>query len=246
MRNIYKIFLSLTFALLAVGTFAQTFPAKPNPPRLVNDFTNTLTSDQREALEQKLVMLDDSTSTQVAVVIIDKLDGAGISDYNQGLGRAWGVGGAKNNGVLLLIAKSDHKLDIAVGNGLEGALTDATAQQIIDGIDQGTDAIVQAVRGQFNAPRATRSTGRSGGGKLIFYIIVIIIIMLLSNRNKGGGGSYMSRRGGTGLAQGLFWSSLLGGGGSGGGWSGGGGGSSGGFGGFGGGSFGGGGASGSW
>ena len=241
--------------------FGQTLPERPNPPKLVNDYTNTLTADQVQGLEDKLVALDNATSTQIAVVILPTVNGATIADYNVELLRKWGVGGKNNNGVILLIAKDEKKLDITVGYGLEGSLTDATSKSIIDdiivpnfkgndyyrGIDQGTDAIVQAVKGQYKEPRKT-SSGKSGGSGIFFIIIIIIVILLLSRGGgRGGGGTFMSRRGQTGIAEAMLWSTLFGGGGSGGGggWSGGGGGG-GGFGGFGGGSGGGGGASGSW
>ena len=261
MIRFIKIF--FTFLLLCCATivWAQTYPDRPNPPRLVNDFTNTLTAEQVQSLETKLVRLDDSTSTQIAVVIVSSVNGATIADYNVGLLRKWEVGNKKNNnGVILLIAKNDRLLDITVGYGLEGALTDATAKSIIDdiivpnfkgndyyrGIDNGTDAIMQAVRGQYNSPRAKKNSGRSGGNSLIFIIIAIIIISLISRGGRGGGGTFMSRRGQTGIGEALLLSTLFGGGGRGGGDWGGGGGGGGGFGGFGGGSGGGGGASGSW
>lgn len=244
---------------ISVFVFGQSYPERPNPPRLVNDFTNTLTADQVQALETKLVKLDDSTSTQIAVVIVPSVNGTTIADYNVGLLRKWGVGTKNNNGVVLLIAKNDRTLDITVGYGLEGALTDATSKSIIDdiivpnfkgsdyyrGIDLGTDAIMQAVRGQYNVPRAKSVTGGGiGSYKIIFFIIIIIIVSLIS-RGGGGGGTFMSSRGQSGIGQALLLGTLFGGGGRGGGdWGGGGGG--GGFGGFGGGSGGGGGASGSW
>lgn len=260
MRLSIKILFSFTFLLCTFALFAQTIPERPNPPRLVNDFTNTLTPDQRQALENKLVAFDDSTSTQIAVVIIPSTNGAGISEYNLELGRKWGVGTAKNNGVVLLIAKDDRKLDITAGYGLEGSLTDGTSQLIIDdiivpnfkgndyyrGLDQGTDAIIQAVKGTFKTPRA-KSSGKGGGGMSMWIIIIFIIIFLIFRRGGGGGkGTYMSRRGGADIADAILWSTLLGGGRGGGGGGFGGGSSGGGFGGFGGGSFGGGGASGSW
>lgn len=264
MRRFKKISLSSFFLLLTLSLFAQTMPDRPNPPRLVNDFTNTLTPGQVQALEQKLVALDDSTSTQIAVVMVASTGGEEISDYNVELLRKWGVGSKKNNnGVILLVAKDDRKLDITVGYGLEGSLTDATSKQIIDdiivpnfkgqdyyrGIDQGTDAIMQAVRGQFHEERQRISSSSGGGGSIIFFIVIIIVIIVIfSNRGGGGGNNYMSRRG-SGIANALLWSTLFNGGGSGGGggWSGGdSGGGGGGFGGFGGGSGGGGGASGSW
>src|SRR4051812_32410460 len=65
----------LVFQILSFQLFAQNFPAQPNPPRLVNDFANILSPAEREALEQKLVAYDDSTSTQIAIVTIETLEG---------------------------------------------------------------------------------------------------------------------------------------------------------------------------
>ena len=227
--------------------------------RLVNDFTgNTLTPDQKQALENKLVAFDDSTSTQIAVVVIPTLGGYEINDYNTKLARAWGVGGSEfNNGVVLLIVKDDRQLNIATGYGVEGALPDITAKHIIDkiivpnfkgddyyrGIDEGTSAIIKAVQGEYSTPRA----GKKIPTKFPFIIILIVLFLLFSGRGGNKGGGFMSRRGSRDLSGPLFWGTLLGGLGggrsSGGGFGGGGGG---GFGGFGGGGFGGGGASGSW
>ncbi len=258
MNRFIKISFTVLLLFSSVLVWGQTFPERPNPSRLVNDFTNTLTAEQMQALETKLVRLDDSTSTQIAVVIVPSVNGATIADYNVGLLRKWGVGTKNNNGVILLIAKDDRTLDITVGYGLEGALTDATSKSIIDdiivpnfkgsdyyrGIDLGTDAIMQAVKGKYNAPRAKSAAGGNGIYRIIFFIIIIIIVSLIS-RGGGGGGTFMSRRGQSGIGQALLLGALFGGGGRGGGgdWGGGGGG---GFGGFGGGSGGGGGASGSW
>jgi uncharacterized protein len=199
-----------------------------------------------------LLPIDDSTSTQIAVVIISSLNGNDVADFNVKLFRAWGVGNKKNNnGVVLLIAKDDHRLNITTGYGVEGALPDITCKEIIDGIivpkfkgndyyhgiDEGTTAIMQAVKGEYTAPEGYHKGGRgTSTGRIIFFIIIIIIFIALSS-GGGGGGSFMSRRGFAAWTIG----NMIGGGG----WSGGGGGG-GGFGGFGGGSSGGGGASGSW
>jgi uncharacterized protein len=262
-NQIMKRFISIFILLLAsLVSFSQDkFDLekllKEKPNKLVNDYTNTLTADQAQSLESKLVAFDDSTTTQIAVVIIPTLNGEDISDFNVKLGRAWGVGGKEfSNGVVLLIAKDDHKLNISTGYGVEGALPDITTKHIIDeqivpnfkgndyyrGIEEGTDAIIQAVKGEYKAPENyNKNKGKGGGLGRIIFIIVIIVIFLAISGGKGGGGSFMSRRGFAAWTIG----NMIGGGG--GGWSGGGGGSSGGgFGGFGGGSFGGGGSSGSW
>ncbi len=247
--------------LVSVVAFSQTsFDAKSllsprtGKQELVNDFAGILTSSQKEALEEKLVVFDDSTSTQIAVVIVPDLGGYEISDYTVQLGRAWGVGGKEhNNGVVLLISKGDHKLNISTGYGVEGALPDITCNYIINevivpsfkgddyygGIDKGTDAIMQAVKGEYTAPEGYHQGKGISPATVVFLIILIIVLLSLINKG-GGGGSFMSRRGYRGFNGPFIFPT----GGGGGGWSGGGGG--GGFGGFGGGSFGGGGSSGSW
>jgi uncharacterized protein len=252
-------FLLLGLASVAQESFDPRKIFKPVPNQLVNDYTNTLTPDQVRALEAKLVAFDDSTSTQIAVVLIPTLDGMDVADYNVELGRAWGVGGKEfSNGVVLLIAKGDRKLNIATGYGVEGALPDITAKHIIDdiivpnlkgedyyrGIEEGTDAIIKAVKGEYTAPKDYRKKKSTGGTRIGFIVILIVLFLLFSGGRGGKGGSFMSRRGAVPFILG----SLLGGGGgsSGSGWGGGGSSGGGGFGGFGGGSFGGGGASGSW
>ncbi|MBO9594853.1 MAG: TPM domain-containing protein [Niabella sp.] len=261
-----KKFFLLYFLLIAVGSFAQiesVIPNPPNPPRLVNDFTGRfLTPEQVQTLERKLVAYDDSTSNQIAVVIVDDLKGYSRDDYAIALGRKWGVGGQKqfNNGVVVLVnaGTRDRGLFIATGYGLEGAITDLVADQIVQqimipdfkrgdnyrGLDEGTDALIQAAAGRFKAPDGYHERGKGiGFGTILLIVIVVIVFVAFMSGGGSGGGGYVSRRGYRGGGGWIIpggWS----GGGGGGGWSGGGGG--GGFGGFGGGGFGGGGAGGSW
>lgn len=237
---------------------------KPNPPRLVNDFTNTLTPDQKAHLEEKLVAYDDSTSVQIAVVIVNTLNDLEPVEYATRLGREWGVGNKKtNNGVVLLVSMEPgkRKVFIAPGYGLEGALPDITCKRIVEseiipqfkqdnyyrGLVEAADAIIKATRGEYKAPANYRSRGKgSGGGGVIVFIVILVVVLLILGIGRGGGprGGMMSRRGYHDYAPPfLFFPS--GGGGSGG-WGGGGSSGGGGFGGFGGGSFGGGGAGGSW
>ncbi len=255
-----KSIIFLIFTLSVYYGFAQDFPAKSN--KLVNDFTNTLSAAQISQLEEKLVLFDDSTSNQVAVVIIKSVGDYDINEYALELGRKWGIGGStKNNGVILLVALGDRKMSIQTGYGLEGALPDIYTKRIIEndikpffkngdyysGIEAGTNSIISLVKGEYknDNPKTKKSKGNAG----FAVIIIVIIIAILIRKGGGGGGNQVI--GSRGVADALFWGMLLGGGGrnSGGSFGGGfGGGSSGGggFGGFGGGSFGGGGSSGSW
>jgi len=242
--------------LFANNVFAQNIISKPNPATLVTDAAGVLSPEQKQALENKLVAIDDSSSNQIAVVIIPSLDGYPKEEYATKLFRDWGIGGKKNNGILLLIAINDRDIKIEVGYGLEGAIPDITALNIIDnyikpafkagnyyeGIDQATDNIAKAAVGEYKIKKVKKSKSKGSGG--LFVIILIIIFVILRN-GQGGGGSNIGRSGFSDVATGMLLGSLLGGGGrGGGGWGDGGGG--GGFGGFGGGSSGGGGAGGSW
>ena len=131
----FKIFLLFILAgLFSISNLsAQNILAKPNPPQLVNDVAGILSPAEKEALERKLVSIDDSSSNQIAVVILPTLDGYPIEDYATKLFRDWGIGNKKtNNGILLLLAINDRKVRIEVGYGLEGAVPDITANSIID------------------------------------------------------------------------------------------------------------------
>jgi len=242
--------------LFANNTFSQSIIAKPSPATLVTDLAGVLTPEQKQALENKLVAIDDSSSNQIAVVIIPSLDGYPKEEYATKLFRDWGIGGKKNNGILLLIAINDREIKIEVGYGLEGAIPDITAINIIDnyikpafkagnyyeGIDQATDNIAKAAVGEYKVAKVKKSKSKGSGG---LFLIILIIIFVILKGGRGGGGSNIGGGGFSDIATGMLLGSLLGGGGRGsGGWgdSGGGGG----FGGFGGGSSGGGGAGGSW
>ena len=249
------IVLFLQALLFANNTFAQNIIAKPNPATLVIDVAGVLTPEQKQALEKKLVAIDDSSSNQIAVVIIPTLDGYPKEEYATKLFRDWGIGNKKtNNGVLLLVAINDRQIRIEVGYGLEGAIPDITALNIIDndikpafkagnyyeGINKATDNIAKAAVGEYKVAKAKKSKSKGSGG----FLIILIIIFLILRSGRGGGGSNIGGSGFSDVATGLLLGSILGGGGRGGG--GGYGGGGGGFGGFGGGSSGGGGAGGSW
>ena len=258
MKRIIKgvVWLLLLLPLVAV---AQNIPPRPNPPRLVNDIAGVLSAEQENMLERKLIAYDDSTSNQIAVVLISSLNEYPIEEYALKLFRDWQIGNkTTNNGILVLAAIDDRKIRIEVGYGLEGAVPDITANTIItndivpsfrsddyyEGLDKATNSIIAAAAGEYKAPAGYSDRGRKGRRIPLGVIIAIIIIFIIfSKRNRGGGGGFMSRRG-----FGPIFFPTGGGGWGGGGWSGGGGGWSGGggFGGFGGGSSGGGGASGSW
>lgn len=258
MSKFFKLFIVVFFVTIASSVIAQNVLPRPNPPKLVTDQAGVLTPEQLQALEAKLVAIDDSSSNQIAVVILSSLEGQPKEEYATKLFREWGIGNKKtNNGVLLLVAIQDRQIRIEVGYGLEGAIPDITALSIIDndikpafkagayyeGLDKATDNLAKAAVGEYKEARKKRT--KSKGNPLVFIMIVIVIVIILGK--KGGGGSNINGGGFSDFTTGMLLGSLLNGGSSRGGWGDSGGGfGGGGFGGFGGGSSGGGGAGGDW
>src|SRR6201996_82897 len=167
------------FGILLCGYLghAQDFPPKSNT--LVTDFTNTLSAEDKQRLENKLVAFDDSSSTQIAVVIIKSVGDYDINEYGQQLGRKWGIGQkGKNNGIVIVVAIADHKMTIQTGYGEEGALPDVITQQIrvndmnprfkagdyYGGLDAGTTDIIKFTKGEYKAdPKKARKQREDDG-----------------------------------------------------------------------------------
>jgi uncharacterized protein len=249
MRNaLFILLLSVPFAL-----FGQDFPEKSN--RLVNDYTNTLSESQVTQLEQKLVAYDKESSVQIAIVVINTLDGDDISDYAVRLAEKWGVGqSGTDNGALVLVSMEERKMWIATGYGLEATLTDAMSKRIIEnemkprfrnndyagGLSAASDAIIQVTRGEYQGA-GDDSESLPPLGSFVFTIAVLFIIFLIkakqardySRVNSLGFWAAWMLLSSSGRSHGGSYSSFSGD-------------SGGDFGGFGGGSFGGGGAGGSW
>jgi uncharacterized protein len=258
---------SVAFAFvvcLTLCAFAFDFPALSG--RVV-DQANIMSPVTKSDIETKSKELEDKSSIQLVVATVKSLQGSDVETYANQLFRFWKLGEAKNNnGVLLLVAPTEHKVRIEVGYGLEGTLTDALSSVIITsaitprfkandfsgGIECGVDGIISVLTtgaSEWHRKAKVRSDEPAAAFSGIFpgllLVLAIFFIWYLINQANGPPGTGgPARRGGRTVfvPYGGSWGS---------GWGGGGGGfSGGGFdgGGFsgGGGSSGGGGASGSW
>ena len=163
----------IIIALLCAATAALaqslSFPALTG--RVVDD-AGVLDAATRESLRAKLAALEAKTTDQVVVATVTSLQGVTIEAYANALFKQWRLGQAdKNNGVLLLVAPNERRVRIEVGYGLEGALPNARARDIlgdvvkphfksgdfIGGVEAGADAILAAAR-------AKPATSRDGNG----------------------------------------------------------------------------------
>jgi len=156
---------SLCFLCLGIFLLAQyTIPDKPSVLYPVYDEVGILSQSEKEKLNQKLIKFEDSTSTEIEVVIISSTKGEDINFLATKFGQKWGIGKkGVDNGVVFLIATEDRTMSIQQGRAVEQYLTASVAGQILDylvtpnfrkgnwyeGINQGTDAIIEAVQGKF-------------------------------------------------------------------------------------------------
>ncbi len=267
--------LVVALLLTSITVFGQGIPEKPalRDQRLVNDFSGTtLSRGEVDRLERKLRIYNDSTSTQVVIMIVESLNGYEVADFAQRTAQEWGIGQrGKDNGVLILVALKERQMNINTGYGMEGVIPDAAAFRIIEdqmkpnfrsnnfyrGLDEATDVIFKLASGEYTADqviRGRRSNSSSDGERgfpfgflfILFFFIIPALLGRRRSRNSIGRRSFpwwIFLLGNGGSGRRNDWDNFRGGGGGFGGGSGFGGG---GFGGFGGGSFGGGGASGSW
>lgn len=169
--------LNLCFLLmLSSSLFGQggSIPAKPEPARLVNNFSKEfpdfISAAETEKLEQKLADFSTETTSQIVIVIVDEMAGYDARTYAMELGNLWGVGQKEtDNGVVILIKPTggpgERLFFIATGKGLEAILPDQTVSNITQrellpnfrnrdfykGFDHTTTVLMSIIKGQYSA-----------------------------------------------------------------------------------------------
>jgi uncharacterized protein len=110
--------------------FAFDVPPLTDP---VMDMAGMISPEVKGQIDTALRYLRNQGGTQIAVLTIPSLDGAVLEEASIKVADKWKLGSAaKDDGVLLLIAKAERKIRIEVGQGREGDLPDAYARRIID------------------------------------------------------------------------------------------------------------------
>lgn len=199
--------ISALLILLALNTGvtarALEVPPKPTDSPVV-DQTNTLTAGQRAQIEQKITAERKSTGNQIAILMIPSLEGEALEEHSIEVARGWGVGQKeRDSGVLLLVVKNDRQVRIEVGYGLEGALPDIRAGQIIrdrmipefrqskyfEGVSNGVDGIILAIHGEADPslnedPTAPFENGDMLGNLFFFGIFVLVWLGSILGRSK--------------------------------------------------------------
>lgn len=96
------------------------------------DQANILSDSDKQALSQHILKLYEQGKAQIGVVIVPTTGQEAIFDYAMRVAEQWQLGTAKrDNGLLMVIAINDRKIQILTGYGLEGVLPDIVAGRII-------------------------------------------------------------------------------------------------------------------
>ncbi|KDB09652.1 protein of unknown function DUF477 [Burkholderia sp. lig30] len=171
------------------GAVSQTGQPVPALSTRVTDATGTLSDEQRSTLEQALKDYEARKGSQIAVLIVPTTQPETIEQYSIRVVEQWKLGRTRvDDGVLLIVAKNDRTLRIEVGYGLEGVLTDATSNRIIEdiivprfrrgdfygGVSAGVDSIMRVIDGEpLPPPRHSRG---GGTGSLLPVLFVLTMV----------------------------------------------------------------------
>ncbi|MDH0865705.1 TPM domain-containing protein [Mitsuaria sp. GD03876] len=167
--------------LIGVGLLprarAQDVQPVPALSGRVVDQTGTLAPAQRQAIEAKLAAFEQEAGPQIVILMVRSTAPEDIAAYAQRIGDQWKIGRRDvGDGLLIVVAKDDRRINIQTAKALEGAVPDLAARQIIErditpafkagdyagGLNRGIDALQARIRGEHlpaPAPRPARTGG---------------------------------------------------------------------------------------
>ena len=190
-------------ALCLLLVLAPALAVQPVPALTghVVDNTGTLSDALRQELDNKLRSFELSHGTQIVLLLVASTEPEDIFSYGNRVANDWKIGRKGiGDGLLLLIAKNDRKINIQVAKTLEGAIPDLAARRVIDeaitprfkqgdfagGLDAATDQIFALISGE-NLPAPKEKSHRSGGGfqwtDLAIFVFVVVPLVARVTRS---------------------------------------------------------------
>ena len=188
-RSRSLIALAALILLLIAGVGAEPLTSIPNPRTRdgtwVTDVPGTLRADTIARLNSSIGEFERTNGAEMAVVVIQSLDGLSIEEAAVKLFDLWSIGKkSRDNGLLLLWSTGDRRVRVEVGYGLEGVLPDGKVGAILDayvmpkfrsgefdeGLLAGVDALLSAARDEpmeLPSPRSESYENDSSGAAAI-------------------------------------------------------------------------------
>lgn len=215
-----RLCLILAMALLSPALL-HAADAVPKLARHVTDLTGTLTVQQVDQLDTQLTALEKAKGAQLVVLMVGTTQPQDIESYSLAVAEANKVGRkGTDDGVLLLIAKNDHRVRIEVGYGLEGAIPDAATARIIreylapkfrgddyfGGISDAVGALTQLINGEPLPPPVQGAPDHSRSGRGLQNSLLIGVFVALFLRGMlGRATAWVRAPVGAVLVGGLLW-----------------------------------------
>lgn len=167
---------SMAAALLPAAARAQAPQPVPELVARVVDRTGTLPAERVAAIEAKLAAFEAEAGPQIVVLMVATTAPEDIFSYAHRVADSWKIGRREvGDGLLVVVAKDDRRVNIQVARALEGAVPDLAARQIIDraivpafragdyagGLDAAVDQLIARIRGEdLPAPRRRDDAGQ--------------------------------------------------------------------------------------
>jgi uncharacterized protein len=165
------------------------------PAVRVNDYAKLLATADVQRLEALLTARERATGAQMVIAVFPSLEGESLEDFSIRLAERWRVGQkGLDNGVILLVFVNDRKARLEVGYGLEGAIPDAVAGQIIReslapafregryavGLENAVNAVFARIEATPVSARARpRSTPIGPTQLALLFVGVVVAVMIL-------------------------------------------------------------------
>ena len=190
----------ITFAALTAGASEAQVPKNDG---WVTDLADMLTAGEEQQLELLMESYKQGSTHEIALLTVPDMGGKNIEKFALEVAREWGLGSADtSNGALLIVAKSERKMRIEVGRGLEGDLPDVICGRIIrdvmtpafkngdihGGIHMGIVAMHSAIGGDYGPLRRTERGRRQGSGIGGLIMVGLFVFFMVTGNRRGGGG----------------------------------------------------------
>jgi uncharacterized protein len=157
----------------------------------VIDLTGTLSGGAVNRIETELADFEAKKGSQIAVLIVPSTQPEEIEQYGIRVAEQWKLGRKGiDDGAILLVAKDDRRVHIEVGYGLEGALSDAISNRIIDetirphfkledydaGVEEGVKQMISVADGESLPAPDRRWEHKNGMGNLLPFGLVLVVV----------------------------------------------------------------------
>lgn len=195
-KVVFTFLFGFLFFTVSHGQF--NIPEKPAKQTCLYDYVGLLNSSATRFLKEKLIRYSDSTSTQIVTIIIESTNGDDILELATRWGNRWGIGQkGKDNGIVLLMARSDRTIAISTGKGIEKELSNSRVKRIInsrivpefkkgnyyDGFSKGVEGIFESLNGTFQKRKEAKDSWFRKNiydniEKIAFFVLMIVAFVL--------------------------------------------------------------------